>query len=58
MNAHKTVLFDSFYAQYHIGIQLVSFVVIASYMSISKWNNDFLPPALHRPVSSTWYVSL
>ncbi|KAJ4483156.1 cation transport protein-domain-containing protein [Lentinula lateritia] len=40
---------------YHIGIQLVSFVVIASYMSISKWNNDFLPPALHRPVSSTWF---
>ncbi|KAJ3899619.1 cation transport protein-domain-containing protein [Lentinula edodes] len=40
---------------YHIGIQLVSFVVIASYMSISKWNSDFLPPALHRPVSSTWF---
>ncbi|KAJ3785131.1 cation transport protein-domain-containing protein [Lentinula aff. detonsa] len=43
-------------AAYHIGVQLISFVVIASYMTMSRWNNDFLPPALHRPVSSTWYV--
>ncbi|KAJ4483537.1 cation transport protein-domain-containing protein [Lentinula aciculospora] len=42
-------------AAYHIGVQLLSFVVIASYMTLSRWNNDFLPPALHRPVSSTWF---
>ncbi|KAJ3993863.1 cation transport protein-domain-containing protein [Lentinula boryana] len=42
-------------AAYHIGVQLISFVVIASYMTMSRWNNDFLPPALHRPVSSTWF---
>ncbi|KAJ8486784.1 hypothetical protein ONZ51_g4604 [Trametes cubensis] len=40
---------------YHIGLQLLAFVVIAPYMSMSRWKADFLPPALHRPISSTWF---
>ncbi|OJT05481.1 Low-affinity potassium transport protein [Trametes pubescens] len=40
---------------YHIGLQLLAFVIIAPYMSIARWREDFLPPALHKPVSSTWY---
>ncbi|EIW54439.1 TrkH-domain-containing protein [Trametes versicolor FP-101664 SS1] len=41
---------------YHIGLQLLAFVIIAPYMSIARWREDFVPPALHKPVSSTWYV--
>ncbi|KAF5393461.1 hypothetical protein D9757_000476 [Collybiopsis confluens] len=36
-------------AGYHIGVQLIAFIVISSYISIPKWKDDFLPPALHRP---------
>ncbi|CDO78022.1 hypothetical protein BN946_scf184907.g12 [Trametes cinnabarina] len=42
-------------AAYHIGLQLLAFVVIAPYMSMNRWKADFLPPALHRPISSTWF---
>ncbi|OAX36883.1 hypothetical protein K503DRAFT_857719 [Rhizopogon vinicolor AM-OR11-026] len=42
-------------AGYHVGIQLISFVVIAPYMSMSKWESDFEPPALFRKVSPTWF---
>ncbi|KAJ7594901.1 cation transport protein-domain-containing protein [Mycena floridula] len=40
---------------YHICVHLLAFVVIAPYMSLSKWKQDFLPPALHKPVHSTWF---
>ncbi|KAH9889441.1 TrkH-domain-containing protein [Cubamyces lactineus] len=39
---------------YHIGLQLLAFVAIAPYMSMSRWQADFRPPALHKPISSTW----
>ncbi|KAF8841742.1 TrkH-domain-containing protein [Paxillus ammoniavirescens] len=42
-------------ALYHIGIQLVSFVVAAPYMSLPKWAADFIPPALIRPVPPPWF---
>ncbi|KAI0359598.1 TrkH-domain-containing protein [Trametes cingulata] len=42
-------------AAYHIGLQVLAFVVIAPYMSLDRWREDFLPPALHKPISSTWY---
>ncbi|KAI0753123.1 cation transport protein-domain-containing protein [Daedaleopsis nitida] len=42
-------------ACYHIGLQLLAFIVIAPYMSLSRWSADFVPPALHRPLSSTWF---
>ncbi|KAH9855968.1 cation transport protein-domain-containing protein [Lenzites betulinus] len=42
-------------ATYHIGLQLLAFIVIAPYMSIHRWHEDFEPPALHKPVASTWY---
>ncbi|KAI9062394.1 hypothetical protein FKP32DRAFT_1593550 [Trametes sanguinea] len=40
---------------YHIGLQLLAFVVIAPYMSMHRWSDDFRPPALHKPISSTWF---
>ncbi|KAI6046355.1 cation transport protein-domain-containing protein [Pisolithus marmoratus] len=40
---------------YHFGIQIISFVVIAPYMSMSKWSSDFIPPALQRPVAPAWF---
>ncbi|KAI0941630.1 hypothetical protein AcW1_003472 [Taiwanofungus camphoratus] len=40
---------------YHVISQLLAFVVIAPYMSISRWSNDFRPPILHRSVSPVWY---
>ncbi|KIK22690.1 hypothetical protein PISMIDRAFT_101958 [Pisolithus microcarpus 441] len=42
-------------AMYHIGIQIISFVVIAPYMSTSKWSSDFEPPALQRSVAPSWF---
>ncbi|KAF8435126.1 cation transport protein-domain-containing protein [Boletus edulis BED1] len=42
-------------ALYHIGSQLVSFVVIAPYMTLPKWANDFVPPALTRSVATPWF---
>ncbi|KAG7091120.1 hypothetical protein E1B28_010174 [Marasmius oreades] len=40
---------------YHILVQLIPFVIIAPYISQSKWRDDFVPPALHRPVSTVWF---
>ncbi|KAI5982488.1 TrkH-domain-containing protein [Pisolithus albus] len=42
-------------AMYHFGIQIISFIVIAPYMSMSKWSSDFEPPALERPVAPSWF---
>ncbi|KAI0827951.1 cation transport protein-domain-containing protein [Trametes gibbosa] len=42
-------------AAYHIGLQLLAFIVIAPYMSIHRWHEDFVPPALHKPIAPTWY---
>ncbi|KAI5982486.1 cation transport protein-domain-containing protein [Pisolithus albus] len=42
-------------AMYHFGIQIISFVVVAPYMSMSKWSSDFEPPALQRPVAPSWF---
>ncbi|KAF9222488.1 TrkH-domain-containing protein [Gyrodon lividus] len=42
-------------ALYHFGIQLISFIVTAPYMSLPKWANDFTPPALIRTVSPPWF---
>ncbi|KDQ50869.1 hypothetical protein JAAARDRAFT_141256 [Jaapia argillacea MUCL 33604] len=42
-------------AGYHIGVQLISFIVIAPYMSESRWANDFTPPNLHRTVPPPWF---
>lgn len=42
-------------ASYHIAIQVVSFVVIAPYMSLPKWASDFVPPALFRVVAVPWF---
>ncbi|KAI0343670.1 hypothetical protein BDW22DRAFT_1356171 [Trametopsis cervina] len=40
---------------YHIGTQLIAYIVIAPYMSISRWHKDFVPPALHKFVSPAWF---
>ncbi|KAI6158813.1 cation transport protein-domain-containing protein [Pisolithus thermaeus] len=42
-------------AMYHFGVQIISFVVIAPYMSMSKWSGDFKPPALQRPLAPAWF---
>ncbi|KZT72263.1 hypothetical protein DAEQUDRAFT_26204 [Daedalea quercina L-15889] len=40
---------------YHILIQLLSWVAIAPYMSMSRWKEDFHPPQIYRDVSPVWY---
>ncbi|KAI0282873.1 cation transport protein-domain-containing protein [Russula aff. rugulosa BPL654] len=40
---------------YHICVQLVSFAIIAPYISTNKWKSDFLPPQQKRPVVPTWF---
>ncbi|KAL0574295.1 hypothetical protein V5O48_007653 [Marasmius crinis-equi] len=42
-------------AGYHILTQLLSFIVIAPYISQSRWKDNFVPPALHRKVSPVWF---
>ncbi|KAF8648539.1 hypothetical protein AX16_006243 [Volvariella volvacea WC 439] len=42
-------------AIYHIGIQLIGYIIIAPYMSISRWRDDFVPPALLRPLAPAWF---
>lgn len=42
-------------ASYHMVIQLVSFVVIAPYMSLPKWASDFKPPAQFRTITVPWF---
>ncbi|KAH7909367.1 cation transport protein-domain-containing protein [Hygrophoropsis aurantiaca] len=43
-------------AVYHFGVQLISFVVIAPYMSLPKWQNDFVPPQLFKTVAPPWFA--
>lgn len=40
---------------YHICVQLVSFTIIAPYISTNKWKNNFLPPQQKRPVIPVWF---
>ncbi|THH33045.1 hypothetical protein EUX98_g1121 [Antrodiella citrinella] len=40
---------------YHIGLQAVSFIVIAPYISTPKWHSAFIPPDLHRNLSPVWF---
>ncbi|KAG2132282.1 cation transport protein-domain-containing protein [Suillus bovinus] len=42
-------------ASYHIVVQLVSFVVIAPYMTLPKWASDFVPPAQFRVITVPWF---
>ncbi|EJD46884.1 hypothetical protein AURDEDRAFT_113542 [Auricularia subglabra TFB-10046 SS5] len=41
---------------YHILSQLISCLVIAPYISQSKWRDAFHPPALHRYVNPVWFT--
>ncbi|VDC01027.1 unnamed protein product [Peniophora sp. CBMAI 1063] len=40
---------------FYLATIAISFVVIAPYMSISRWSSTFLPPNQHRPINTTWY---
>lgn len=42
-------------AFYHIGVQLVAFIMMAPYMSIGQFSSSFVPPQLHKRVSPTWF---
>ncbi|PFH52155.1 hypothetical protein AMATHDRAFT_79883 [Amanita thiersii Skay4041] len=42
-------------AAYYFGIQLISFTVIAPYMSQARWASDLTTPQLHRPLNSVWF---
>ncbi|KAL0950517.1 hypothetical protein HGRIS_007326 [Hohenbuehelia grisea] len=42
-------------AGYHILVQLIAFVIMAPYMSTSRFSSTFVPPQLHRPVSPVWF---
>ena len=40
--------------QYHVSVQLFAFTIIAPYMSMDKWKNNFRPPEQHRPIIPAW----
>ena len=44
------------HSQYHIVMLLIPFAVLAPYMSMSRWKDDFLPPNQHRAISPIWWV--
>jgi len=40
---------------YYIVTLLIPFAVLAPYMSMSRWKDEFLPPNQHRVISPIWY---
>ncbi|KAG5637728.1 hypothetical protein H0H81_003438 [Sphagnurus paluster] len=40
---------------YHIITQLITFIVIAPYISMPKWHENFVPPDEIRPQSTVWF---
>ncbi|KZV64154.1 TrkH-domain-containing protein [Peniophora sp. CONT] len=40
---------------FYLATIALGFVVIAPYMTLSRWSSTFLPPNQHRPINSTWY---
>lgn len=46
-----------FWAQYYLGLLGVSFIVTAPYMSMPRWQENYLPPLQHKVINSVWYVS-
>ncbi|KDQ62090.1 hypothetical protein JAAARDRAFT_448748 [Jaapia argillacea MUCL 33604] len=40
---------------YLFGMLAISFVVIAPYMSLSRWNSNFVPPQQHRDINEVWF---
>ncbi|KAI5890192.1 TrkH-domain-containing protein [Schizophyllum commune H4-8] len=43
-------------ALYHICVQVLGYVLIAPYISMSKWDADFEEPNLHRPLAAPWFA--
>ncbi|KAF8070723.1 cation transport protein-domain-containing protein [Lyophyllum atratum] len=40
---------------YHIISQVITFIVIVSYISMPRWRPNFVPPAEMRPQSTVWF---
>lgn len=40
--------------QYHIGLQLIAFIILAPYISTHKWSSNFVPPQVHRRIPPPW----
>lgn len=40
--------------QYHIGLQLIAFIILAPYASTHKWSSNFVPPQVHRRIPPPW----
>ncbi|KAI9465251.1 cation transport protein-domain-containing protein, partial [Lactarius psammicola] len=40
---------------YHISAQLLAFTIIAPYMSMDKWQDNFRPPQQHKPIIPAWF---
>lgn len=42
------------FAQYYFGLLAISFIVTAPYMSLSRWEENFLPPLQHKVINPVW----
>ncbi|KAF7422341.1 low affinity potassium transporter [Pleurotus ostreatus] len=40
---------------YHIGLQLIAFIILAPYISTHKWSSNFVPPQVHRRIPPPWW---
>ncbi|KAL0955885.1 hypothetical protein HGRIS_002083 [Hohenbuehelia grisea] len=43
-------------AGYHIGVQLIAYIIIAPYISTSRWRDAFVFPQLHRDLAPPWFA--
>ncbi|KAF4590366.1 low affinity potassium transporter [Pleurotus pulmonarius] len=41
---------------YHIGLQLIAFIILAPYISTHKWSSNFVPPQVHRRIPPPWFA--
>ena len=40
--------------QYYIGLLSISFIVTAPYMSLPRWQENYLPPLQHKKINPVW----
>ncbi|TFK93269.1 TrkH-domain-containing protein [Polyporus arcularius HHB13444] len=42
---------------YYLGLLSISFIVTAPYMSLPKWQENYLPPLQHKAINPVWFTA-
>ncbi|OBZ71204.1 Low-affinity potassium transport protein [Grifola frondosa] len=43
---------------YYVGLLSISFIVIAPYMTLPRWQYNFVPPQQHKVISPIWFSAM